>query len=192
MISYPVEAAGLFQDSRRIGFAREWQERLRSAGYEVRDHCLIPLNGVSMPETRTAEDLDRHKTALSRYALSTPMQALGRYGYLDGSWSVFDYGCGKGDDVRILRQNGIEATGWDPHFAPGEPKTKADIVNLGFVINVDPGGECFYVTSGCSISLTKADLRVLARGVPASHSPSRTKLRAVAVSLNFRSWPRVA
>jgi DNA phosphorothioation-associated putative methyltransferase len=136
MILYPVEAAGLFRDSQRIGFAREWHERLRAAGYEVRDHFLIPLNGASNPETRAAENLARHKTALSRYALSTPMQALGRYEYLDGSRSVFDYGCGKGDDVRILCQNGIAATGWDPHFAPDAPKTKADIVNLGFVINV--------------------------------------------------------
>lgn len=36
------------------------------------------------------------------------MQAVGRYGYLDGSWSVFDYGCGKGGDVRILCQNGLK------------------------------------------------------------------------------------
>jgi hypothetical protein len=50
------------------------------------------------------------------------------------------------------------------------------------VSTIDPGGECFYAAIGCSISLTKADLRVLASGVPASHSPIRTKLRAVAVS----------
>src|SRR5215813_357594 len=73
-LTQQLEAAGLFQDSRRIGFAREWQERLHSAGYEVRDHCLIPLNGTSTTEARTAEDLARHKTALSRYALSAPMQ----------------------------------------------------------------------------------------------------------------------
>ncbi|MGH7963901.1 MAG: DNA phosphorothioation-associated putative methyltransferase, partial [Candidatus Binatia bacterium] len=78
----------------------------------------------------------RHRTALQRYALSTPMQALQRHSYLDGTRSIFDYGCGKGDDVRILRHNGIEATGWDPHFAPEAAKTPGDIVNIGFVINV--------------------------------------------------------
>lgn len=135
-LTQQLEAAGLFRDTRRIGFAREWKERLLSAGYEVREHQLIALNGAAQPEQSSTETLARHRTALQRYALSTPMQALHRHGYLDGTRTVFDYGCGKGDDVRILHTNGIEANGWDPHFAPDAPKTAADIVNLGFVINV--------------------------------------------------------
>ena len=136
-----LEAAGLFRDARRIGFTREWQARLLSAGYEVRDHQLVPLNDAtqsasSSTEPSSTETLARHRTALQRYALSTPMQALHRHGYLDGTRIVFDYGCGKGDDVRILHVDGVEARGWDPHFAPDTPKTAADIVNLGFVINV--------------------------------------------------------
>lgn len=131
-----LEAAGLFRDARRIGFLREWQERLRSAGYEVRDHQLVSLNCAVQTEPSATETLARHRTALQRYALSTPMQALHRHGYLDGTRTVFDYGCGKGDDVRILLNSGIDARGWDPHFAPDAPKTAADIVNLGFVINV--------------------------------------------------------
>jgi len=130
------EAAGLLRDSRHIGFARQWQERLQSAGYEVKDHQLLALNGAAQQDHSSTETLARHRTALQRYALSTPMQALHRHGYLDGAWTLFDYGCGKGDDVRLLGLNGIEATGWDPHFAPNAPKQRADIVNLGFVINV--------------------------------------------------------
>src|SRR5215472_7550214 len=30
----------------------------------------------------------------------------------------FDYGCGRGDDIRGLAANGIAAYGWDPHYAP--------------------------------------------------------------------------
>lgn len=135
-LTQQLEAAGLFRDARRIGFAREWQERLLSAGYEVRDHQLVPLNDARQSVSSSAETLARHRTALQRYTLSTPMQALHRHGYLDGTRTVFDYGCGKGDDVRILHANGVEASGWDPHFAPDTPKTAADIVNLGFVINV--------------------------------------------------------
>jgi len=131
-----LEAAGLFQASRRIGFARQWQERLQSAGYEVRDHQLVTLNGPARQAQSPMETLARHQTALQRYALSTPMQALHRYGYLDGSRTIFDYGYGKGNDVRILRHNGIEASGWDPHFAPDAPRSHADIVNIGFVLNV--------------------------------------------------------
>ncbi len=64
------------------------------------------------------------------------MQCLARHGFLDGSLSVFDYGCGKGDDIRNLSANDITVSGWDPHYAPDQPKQAADIVNLGFVINV--------------------------------------------------------
>jgi hypothetical protein len=155
-----LEVAGLFRDARRIGFAREWRERLQSAGYEVREHQLALLDGAAQMEqsldsgltfsplgqphrvtpTQYIDEgklnLARHRTALQRYALSAPMQALHRHGYLDGSRTLFDYGCGKGDDVRILRHNGIEAAGWDPHFTPAAPRTQADIINLGFVLNV--------------------------------------------------------
>lgn len=135
-LTQQLEAAGLFRDPRRIGFAREWQERLQSAGYEIREHQLTPLNGAAPQQLSSMETLARHRTALQRYALSAPLQALYRHGYLDGSRTLFDYGCGKGDDVRILRHNGIEATGWDPHYAPDAPRTQADIVNIGFVLNV--------------------------------------------------------
>jgi len=64
------------------------------------------------------------------------MQALMRYGLLTTSTTVFDYGCGKGDDLCALREQGIAADGWDPHFAPDEMRREADVVNLGFVINV--------------------------------------------------------
>jgi hypothetical protein len=37
--------------------------------------------------------LAQYRTALQRYALSTPMQALYRHGYLDVSKTIFDYGC---------------------------------------------------------------------------------------------------
>jgi DNA phosphorothioation-associated putative methyltransferase len=55
---------------------------------------------------------------------------------LDGRFRLFDYGCGRGDDVRGLRENGLTAHGWDPYFAPDERVQPADLVNLGFVINV--------------------------------------------------------
>jgi DNA phosphorothioation-associated putative methyltransferase len=58
------------------------------------------------------------------------------YGFINPSVEVFDYGCGRGDDIRGLAANGIAAYGWDPHYAPDAPKREADVVNLGFVINV--------------------------------------------------------
>jgi hypothetical protein len=50
--------------------------------------------------------------------------------------TFFDYGCGKGGDVARLSQIGIRAHGWDPAFFPDNPKRPADVVNLGFVLNV--------------------------------------------------------
>jgi DNA phosphorothioation-associated putative methyltransferase len=50
--------------------------------------------------------------------------------------TVFDFGCGHGDDVRILEAQGISARGWDPFHRPGEDRLPADVVNLGYVLNV--------------------------------------------------------
>ena len=64
------------------------------------------------------------------------MQALARHNYLNDDYSVLDYGCGKGDDVRELEAHGIDVTGWDPVHRPNEEYSNRDIVNLGFVLNV--------------------------------------------------------
>ena len=50
--------------------------------------------------------------------------------------TVFDYGCGRGDDIRRLTGSGIACHGWDPHFRPDTPRQPADVLNLGFVLNV--------------------------------------------------------
>lgn len=134
-----LEDAGLFKDSRKIGYKKQWEERLRNAGYKVVDHKLVKLDGseIAPPETtEKTSNVERHRTALTRYALSKPMQLLAKHDFLEGKHTIFDYGCGKGSDVDILRKNDITANGWDPHFCPDNAKHSADIVNLGFVINV--------------------------------------------------------
>ncbi|MDD9963774.1 MAG: DNA phosphorothioation-associated putative methyltransferase [Gammaproteobacteria bacterium] len=80
--------------------------------------------------------IERSRTALSRSELSSPMQHLMNFGFLDGSHSLFDYGCGRGDDLRLLDNLKIRAAGWDPVFHPKGKRRPADIVNLGFVLNV--------------------------------------------------------
>ena len=79
----------------------------------------------------------RHRTAIGRNSLSAPMAALNAAGLLEDGVSVLDYGCGRGDDVRALRAAGIDAVGWDPHFAPDRSVlAPRHVVNLGFVLNV--------------------------------------------------------
>ena len=80
--------------------------------------------------------IERHRAAISRAALSKPIQLAIENGLLSPDQSVFDYGCGQGGDIARLRKHGYQVTGWDPHFAPGKPKLQSDVVNLGFVLNV--------------------------------------------------------
>lgn len=71
-----------------------------------------------------------------RHDLSQPVAILVRHGLIKLGVQVFDYGCGQGDDLRILGAAGIDAAGWDPHFRPDAERTSAAVVNLGFVLNV--------------------------------------------------------
>lgn len=50
--------------------------------------------------------------------------------------AVLDYGCGYGEDLRALADNGVEATGWDPVHRPEGELRAAEVVNLGYVLNV--------------------------------------------------------
>jgi DNA phosphorothioation-associated putative methyltransferase len=136
-----AEELGLFENPIHIGFKQAWEKLIADKGFQLNDHQFVPLgnddanNEQAEPNSNTSQ-ISRHLTALSRSNLSAPMQCLARHGYLDGSLSVFDYGCGKGDDIRNLTANDITVSGWDPHYAPDQPKQAADIVNIGFVINV--------------------------------------------------------
>jgi DNA phosphorothioation-associated putative methyltransferase len=50
-------------------------------------------------------------------------------------------GCGRGEDIQLLNAEGIACGGWDPAYRPDAPLIEADVVNLGYVINVieEPG-----------------------------------------------------
>jgi DNA phosphorothioation-associated putative methyltransferase len=138
------ESIGLFDEPTRIGYRRQWLALVREKGYRIEGHALVPLgNDESGPAAEDTSgplhagwEASRHLTALVRYGFSAPVQSLARHGFLDGRFRVFDYGCGRGDDVRGLVENGLTAAGWDPYYAPDNPIVAADIVNLGFVINV--------------------------------------------------------
>lgn len=64
------------------------------------------------------------------------MKCLLRDGLLATGISFFDYGCGRGEDLELLATDGIICSGWDPAYRPDAPRTEADVVNLGYVINV--------------------------------------------------------
>lgn len=137
------ETVGLFENPSTIGFQRDWYELIESKGYELSGFELVPL-GNTMDEASdapaVAQDASgivrRHLTALSRTTLSAPVQCLIRDDLLRQETSFFDYGCGKGDDLATLQAAGFRVSGWDPYFRASEARIAADVVNLGFVINV--------------------------------------------------------
>jgi DNA phosphorothioation-associated putative methyltransferase len=80
--------------------------------------------------------IKRHKTAIHRYELSAPIKSLVRDQLLGQDDTVFDYGCGRGSDIRLLKEQGVSCNGWDPAFQPDSAKLESDVVNIGYVINV--------------------------------------------------------
>lgn len=130
------EKAGLYENTRTIGFKLSWFNAIKKKGYQLIEGRLLKADG-QFPSINAAEpSIDRYKTAIVRHDLSSPMKTLAKQGYLDGPYSIFDYGCGRGDDLRELEAHGLDALGWDPVFSPDNDKVTSDIVNLGFVLNV--------------------------------------------------------
>ncbi|WP_413698562.1 DNA phosphorothioation-associated putative methyltransferase [Psychromonas sp. KJ10-10] len=126
--------AGLYENTRMIGFKQSWLNLIARHGYELIDGRLFRSSSVIDPTSD--KNIDRHKTAIVRHELSAPMKSLAKSGFLEGDYTVFDYGCGRGDDLRELEAHGLDAIGWDPNFQPDNDKVSSDIVNLGFVLNV--------------------------------------------------------
>jgi DNA phosphorothioation-associated putative methyltransferase len=139
-ITESAEAIGLFADPNRIGFREYWYRLIAERGYELVGSEFVPLANATASTVSDAPaqgaSVQRHLTALSRSNFSAPVQSLSRHGLVRPGVTFFDYGCGRGDDVRGLLANSIDATGWDPHFASDAEKRSADVVNIGFVINV--------------------------------------------------------
>ncbi len=126
------EVAGLYENTKIIGFKQTWESLIRDRGYELIDGRLFRVSS----DNQVDHKIERHRTALSRDALSSPMKSLAKHGFLDGDYSIFDYGCGRGDDLRELEAHGLLASGWDPNWRADGVKVDADLVNLGYVINV--------------------------------------------------------
>jgi len=131
------EAAGLFEKSTVIGFKANWDRVLTEHGVSIAGHRLLRRRPKAEPEAAPHPTVvHRHKTALTRYDLSKPVKSLLEYGQLRAGENLFDYGCGLGADVRGLRELGYEVSGWDPVHAALIEKAEADVVNLGYVLNV--------------------------------------------------------
>ncbi|WP_448269399.1 DNA phosphorothioation-associated putative methyltransferase [Nostoc sp. DSM 114159] len=86
-----------------------------------------------MPE---ALEIERHRAAIARTDISRPVRLAIEWAILNPDTTFFDYGCGYGGDVQRVKSLGYTSTGWDPYYYPDVPRTFADVVNLGYVLNV--------------------------------------------------------
>jgi DNA phosphorothioation-associated putative methyltransferase len=138
------EKLGLLNDSRRIGTQQGWNQRLVQQGFRLHDHaiaCSLDRTSQADFSSQTSPStlpptIARHKAAMVRKELSKPVRLALEAELFEPQTSFFDYGCGYGSDLQHLRQKGYQSNGWDPHYQPDALCSPADIVNLGYIINV--------------------------------------------------------
>ena len=75
-----------------------------------------------------------HLTAKERNTISFPARILLERKLLIGK--TLDYGCGMGSDVSLLKDKGINITGYDPYYFPEKPIGKYDTIICFYVLNV--------------------------------------------------------
>lgn len=132
-----LEELGAFINISELGTKQRWLKRLEELGIEIVGHEIRVFDQEIGIENNALE-VFRHRTALKRKKLSSCMGALVDSSLVTNNSEIFDYGCGRGDDVSILAQNNFEkVSGWDPYFAKDNaiPK-KSEFVSLSFVLNV--------------------------------------------------------
>lgn len=75
-----------------------------------------------------------HLTAKERIYLSLPAQFLLENNLLQGD--ILDFGCGLGNDVKLLQEKGFKISGYDPYYFPDQPQPKFDTIICLYVLNV--------------------------------------------------------
>ncbi|MDY6940934.1 MAG: DNA phosphorothioation-associated putative methyltransferase [Cyanobacteriota bacterium] len=133
-LTHQEELCGLLDNPKSIGTRENWVRCLHDAGVEIQEHQLVRCQDAS--GNPVLPKIERHRAALDRRELSRPVRLTLEAGLFAPGNTFFDYGCGYGGDVRRISKRGYKSTGWDPYYAPDVVKRQADIVNLGYVINV--------------------------------------------------------
>lgn len=123
------ESLGLLSNTSGIGTRQGWEERLARYRVTIEGHEVVKLEDF-------APVIERHKAAIARHDLSRPVKLALEAGLFPTDTTFFDYGCGYGGDITRIADLGYVSNGWDPYYSPDTPRIAADIVNIGYVINV--------------------------------------------------------
>jgi len=75
-----------------------------------------------------------HLTVKQRNWPSFPTKQLWKRGLIQGK--VLDFGCGLGKDIKFLKENEVDAVGYDPYYASTYPDEKFDTILCNYVLNV--------------------------------------------------------
>lgn len=144
------ELLGLLDNSRTIGFRTPWAKRLSDRHLQIHNHSLAcalssdtnlqnpksKIPSAAMPDRAINPKIQRHKAAIARVTASKPVRLAMEAKLFPPDTTYFDYGCGRGADIEYIAKLGHSSAGWDPYYQPDTPHRSADVVNLGYVINV--------------------------------------------------------
>ncbi len=75
-----------------------------------------------------------HLTAIERTYLSFPSKYLLTQNLLKNN--ILDFGCGLGNDTKLLTEKGLNIQGYDPFYFPNYPQEKFDTIICIYVLNV--------------------------------------------------------
>ena len=129
------EALGLLDNSRHIGTLQEWTRLLLQQGISFVEHRVAcPIDSPVAREQTIL--IERHKAAIRRNELSRPVRIALEADLFQEGTTFFDYGCGYGEDHKQIASLGFTSSGWDPYYQPDTELEAADVVNLGYIINV--------------------------------------------------------
>lgn len=137
------EKLGLLDRTSIIGTRQGWLQWLTKHGVKIEGHRVIyniekieiEVGNHSISHSPIPK-IDRHKAAIVRSDISRPVRLALEANIFNENTTFFDYGCGHGGDVSRLQERGYISNGWDPYYFPENLRQTADIVNIGYVINV--------------------------------------------------------
>jgi len=130
--------AGLYDNTylNRIGRRKFWEKLLREKELKIVGHNLISVRESSLESVLENSFKESALTAISRSGPSFPLKLALRRKLIHGR--VFDWGCGKGQDILFLRKLGFKCEGWDPYY---KKETPPEIFPKGYFHWI----QCIYV-----------------------------------------------